>query len=121
MRLRSHLNRNNSLRPAQAMYRPVYCLLAVHASAIDTLILDITSILLDEPSVSSPSTNSLLHLHPLLLLPSRQCRRSMDPEPEDSRLVSVGGLDWDECWINLHEDVVEGCAEVRAVDSGVAR
>lgn len=44
----------------------------------------------------------------------------MDLEAEDLGDVTLHGLDGDESGVNLEQDVLEGSAEVSAVDGGVA-
>ena len=96
-------------------------LLSVDARAINSLLLDLTPLLLIEPRRAPPASNPLLHLAPLLLLPPSQRRRGMDSEPKDPWLVPLHRLDRDQSRVDLHQDVVEGGAEVRTVDGGVAR
>lgn len=44
----------------------------------------------------------------------------MDLEPEDSGDVLLGWLGTNEILVGLEEKVWEGCAEVRAIEGGVA-
>lgn len=63
----------------------------------------------------------ILHGVSLVPLPPRQRRRRVHFEAEDSRLVAALGLGREHGGVYLEEDVVEGGAEVGAVDDGVAR
>jgi hypothetical protein len=56
----------------------------------------------------------------LLLLPAGECRNRMRLEAEAARRVALVAFLRDECGVDLEQDVREGCAEVCAVDRGVA-
>ncbi len=55
------------------------------------------------------------------VLPARQGGRDVDLEAKDARHVAGSALLRDQGRVDLEEDVVEGGAEVGAVDGGVAR
>lgn len=66
------------------------------------------------------SPQSVLHLRFTHLLPPHQRGRGVDPEAVDPGLVSFLRLLRDQRGVDLEQDVLEGGAEVGAVDGGVA-
>lgn len=64
-------------------------------------------------------SQSTQHLLPLTFLPPHQGRRGVDFETEYFRFIPLGALLGDQSRVDLKQDVVEGGAEVGAVDVSV--
>jgi hypothetical protein len=78
-------------------------------------------LLLFKPALDPRAAQPVLQLLPLVALPPGEGGRGVHLKAEDPGLVAALALGRQHVGVHLEEDVVEGGAEVGAVDDGVAR